>query len=124
MDPRDLATQHALGRVGLGVAMVAVPRLIAQPWVGRAGAAPRTQVITAAMGARDVAIGLGTVRALRAGRGARPWLRAAALADTVDLLATLRARRDLPSFGVATVTAMAAGSAALSAWLHTRLPPT
>jgi hypothetical protein len=122
MSPRDLATQHALGRVGMGVAMVAVPRLVAQPWVGRAAAAPGAQVITAAMGARDLAIGLGTVRALRAGRGARPWLQAAALADTVDLVATLRARHDLPRFGVATVTALAAGSAVLSAWLYTRLP--
>jgi hypothetical protein len=122
MDPRDVATQHALGRVGMGVALVAVPRLVAEPWIGRAGAAPGTQVITAAMGARDLAIGLGTIRALRAGRGARPWLQAAVLADAVDLLATLRARRDLPAFGVATVTAIAAGSAALGLWLHTRLP--
>jgi hypothetical protein len=122
MDPRDLATQHAIGRVGMGVAMVAVPRLIAQPWIGRAAAAPGTQVITAAMGARDLAIGLGTIRALRAGRGVRPWLQAGALADTVDLLATLRSRDDLPPFGVVTVSAIAAGSAALAVWLHTRLP--
>jgi hypothetical protein len=121
VDPRALAKQHALGRIAIGTALTGAPRLAARPWIGGAASAPGTQVVGAAMGARDVAIGLGALRALRARRGARPWIQAAVLADTVDLLATLRSRDDLPALGVAAVSAMAAGSAALGLWLQQRL---
>jgi hypothetical protein len=80
--------------------------------------------MTTAMGARDVAIGLGELRALASRRpgAATPWLTAAALADAADLTATLRARDELPALGVAGVTVLATGAIALAAWLHARLP--
>ena len=61
--------------------------------------------------------GVGAVRALAGGFGARPWLQAGVLADATDLVATLRARSELPALGVAGVAAIAAGSTLLGLWL-------
>jgi hypothetical protein len=117
MDPRAAAQQHAAGRAVVGAALTLAPGIAARAWIGRDAAAPGAQVVTTAMGARDLAIALGALRAIRAGRGARPWLLAGVLADAADLVATLRARDALPATAVAGVSALAAGSAAAGAWL-------
>jgi hypothetical protein len=123
MNPRALATQQAAGRAVVGAALALAPGLAARGWVGRRSASdPGTQVVTTAMGARDLAIAAGVAGALRAGRGARPWLLAGALADAADLVATLRARDALPAPAVAGVGAVAAASAALGVWLAQRTP--
>ena len=117
MDARAAAQQHAAGRAVMGAALTLAPGIAARTWIGRDAAAPGAQVVTTAMGARDVAIGIGALRAIRAGMGARPWLLAGVLADTADLVATLRARDALPTSAVVGVSALAAGSAAVGAWL-------
>ncbi len=115
---RDLARAQALGRVVLGAALTAAPRRTAAPWLGaRAARRPATAVTAAAMGARDLGLGLGTVRAVGAGHGARPWVAAGVLADATDLVATLRARDHLPAGGVAMLAAMSGGSELLGAYL-------
>jgi hypothetical protein len=119
MDARTLARLHALGRVAVGGAYALAPGPAARAWVGADG--PGLDVLAIAFGARDAGIGLGVLRALREGHGARPWVAAGALADTADLVATLRARRDLPALAVAGVAALAAGSAALGALLAREL---
>jgi hypothetical protein len=48
-------------------------------------------------------------------------LRAGTAADLVDFAATVRAREDIPMLGVVGVGIIAAGSAALGAWLQTEL---
>jgi hypothetical protein len=121
MDPRTIARVHSLGRVALGAGLVVAPGLVAGTWVGAAGDQPGGRVIAAAMGARDVGLGVGMLSAVGRGRGARPWLRAAILADAADLVATLRAREDLPPFSVPLVGGMAAGSVVLGVWLHATL---
>jgi hypothetical protein len=121
MDARDLALQLAFGRIAIGTALVVAPGLLARAWVGRDGAAPGAMVVTTGLGAREVALGLGAVRALRGGRDAAPWLRGAALADVADVVATLRARDELPAVGAIGVAALAAGSAALSLSLERAL---
>jgi hypothetical protein len=124
MDPHRLARRHAYGRIAVGGALALAPGVAARVWIGRTAATPGGRVMTTAMGARDVAIGLGELRALSSRRpgAVTPWLTAAAIADAADLAATLRARDDLPRLGVAGVTAMATGAIALAAWLHRRLP--
>jgi ribulose kinase len=117
VDARRIATGHAAGRAALGAALAVAPGLVARAWVGRDAPATGTRVITTAMGARDVGIGLGALGAIRAGRGTRPWLLAGVLADVADLVATVRARDELPPVGVAGVSALAAGSAAVGLWL-------
>ena len=109
----------ALSRVGVGAALVVAPEKVLAPWLGRDAAGAGPQVIGAAMGIRDMAIGAGTLGALWRGDGARAWLRAGTASDLVDLAATLRARDRLPLLGVVGVGLMAATGAALGTWLQT-----
>ena len=76
---------------------------------------------TRALGARDLALGLGTAYTAGQGHGARPWLLAGVLADAADLAATLRARDDLPPAAVAAVTVIAGGSTLLGLWFQAAL---
>jgi hypothetical protein len=62
---------------------------------------------------------VGTVRAVGAGFAARPWIAAGVLADTVDLVATWRARDELPTLAATGVAALAAASAGLGVYLQT-----
>ena len=112
-DSRSLARVHALGRAATGVALTLAPARVGGAWVGPVGERPEVRVITAAMGARDLAIGAGAALALARGSGARPWILAGVAADAVDLAATLRARDSLPPLSVAGVTVIAAGSVAV-----------
>jgi hypothetical protein len=121
VDARSLARIQALARAAIGGALTVAPRVTAAGWLGRDARRPATQVALRALGARDLAIGLGVAYAAGQGHGARPWLQAGTLADAVDLVATLRARDHLSPLGVAGVGAMAAGSAALGLWLSREL---
>jgi hypothetical protein len=121
MEPRKLAMGYAVGRVALGAALLAAPRAVAGPWVGDDARRDGVQVTARAIGARDVGIGLGQLTAARRGFGAASWLRAGALADAVDCLATLQRRDALPLAGVVGVAAMAAAGAALGAYLQSEL---
>jgi len=117
VDARTLTRAHALGRVALGAGLALAPRLTAGPWLGRDARRPAAQVPIRALGARDLAIGLGTVYAVAQGHGVRPWLGAGVIADATDLVATLRVRDRLPAAGVVTVALMAGGSVLLELWL-------
>ena len=121
MDARALATQLAAGRIAMGAGLAVAPGLIAGMWVGRDGARPGAKVVGSAMGARDLAIGVGILRALRGAGSPAPWLQAAAFADATDLVATLRARDDIPSVAVVGVGALAACSAGACLWLSRQL---
>jgi hypothetical protein len=121
MDARKAARAQALGRIAFGAGLALAPGPVAGAWVGGPADTRGGQVLAAAMGARDVGIGVGMLRAAGRRRGVRPWVRAGMLADGADLAATLRARDDLPAATVPLVAAMAAGSVLLGAWLHTAL---
>jgi hypothetical protein len=121
MEPRTLAFTHAAGRIAAGAALALAPGTVGRAWVGRVGAAPGARVITTAMGTRDAAIGMGLAAALRSGREPGGWVRAGVLADTADLVATLRARDAIPALSVAGVAVIAAGSAALGLYLDRAL---
>lgn len=121
MDARTVARLQAAARVGLGAALVAAPGLTGAAWIGRTGLRPSVRVLTAAVGARDVGLGLGTSWALTQGAGACPWIAAGVLADATDAVATLRGRSHLPTVAVAGIALMAGGSAALGLWLQREL---
>jgi hypothetical protein len=121
MDARTLARSQAVARAAIGAALTVAPRVAAAGWLGRDARRPATQVALRALGARDLAIGLGVAYAVGQGHGARPWLQAGTLADVVDLASTVRARGHLSPLGVAGVGAMAAGSAVLGLWLGREL---
>jgi hypothetical protein len=121
VDARPIARQHALGRVLVGAGLTLAPRLAGSGWMGRDSRRPATQVAIRALGARDLAIGLGTAYTAGQGYGARPWIWAGILADAADLAATLRARDALPPFKVGAVGLVAGGSVLVGLWLSRRL---
>jgi hypothetical protein len=98
VEARTVAAGLNLGRAVVGAALLAAPTRAGAAWVGPEAALPSTGVMTRAMGARDLGLGLGTLAALRGG-DARGWLLAGVLADAADLGATLAAGRALPPAG-------------------------
>jgi hypothetical protein len=68
MDDDDLAQLLAMARAGIGVAMLAAPGLVAGTWVGfTEGRSPSGRTLARALGARELALGLGLKRASTAG---------------------------------------------------------
>jgi hypothetical protein len=118
MDARAIARLQSLGRLAIGAGLIAAPGAVAGGWVGGVADKREGQALAIAVGARDVALALGALRAIGAGHGAGGWLRGAMLADAADLVATLRARDALPPLAVPAVAALAGGSVVLGAWLQ------
>jgi len=109
----------AAGRVAFGLAALAWPRLPARPWVGAAADGVAGQVFGRALGARDLALGLGALNAMRRPplaadpTQARVWVAAGALSDALDVAASLAAWRELPRAG-RWLVALSAGGAAVT----------
>jgi len=124
---RYASTAVAAGRVALGVAALARPSVPARPWVGASADELGARVFGRALGARDIALGLGALAALRiapagpAGTGARAagaraagaWVAAGALSDALDVAITAAAWPELPR-ATRWLVAAAAGGAAVA----------
>ena len=125
---RTGATAVAAGRVALGLTALAWPSGPARPWVGAAADDLAARVFGRALGARDLALGLGALAALRrsadapasggaptgsggSGGSAAAWVAAGALSDALDVAASLAAWRELPRVGRWLVVASAGGAA-------------
>jgi hypothetical protein len=113
MDPAVLGRASAVGRVGVGIGLLARPRLLTRAWIGADADRVGAQVLTRALGVRDLVIGAGTLAASGADR--RPWLVAALVADATDLTVTLAAGRALPVRGRVLVSLAAGGGVAMGA---------
>ena len=116
------ATLVAAGRVAIGVTALAWPSVPSRPWVGATADDLTARVFGRALGARDLALGLGALAALRrpaaeAGQAgsASAWVAAGALSDALDVVASLASWRDLPRAGRWLVAASAAGAALVGA---------
>lgn len=113
---RILTAVISLGRVLFGTAFITNPKIMDQGWIGRQALLPGAQVLTRAVGARDVALGLGGLQSVVRNDGsARAWMAAAALCDAVDFGATWSAGRRIPRKARTGVLAIASGAAVLSA---------
>ena len=113
MNPRAIARQISISRMGFGAAFMLAPTLAGRMWVGEDASRGGTRLFIRALGARDFALGLGTLLAMRHDRPTRGWLEASGLADFADLVVTLMAGDDVPAASRAVVYAIAAPSAAL-----------
>lgn len=112
---RQIAEAVAWGRVGIGVTALVAPALPLRPWVGRDFAwQPRAKLLARSLGARDLALGIGVILALRHDAPVRGWVEGSGLADAGDTLATLLAFGKLPKGGRWLVLLSAAGAAALA----------
>jgi hypothetical protein len=111
MSPRTLVTGIALGRLAIGAALVAAPRgPFGTGWIGAEAERPAAGVLLRAVGARDVAIALGTLISLQRGTSLKPWVLGAAIADGTDFVGTLAAGQGIPMAGRVGVGAIAGGA--------------
>jgi hypothetical protein len=113
---RILAGLISLGRFVFGVAFIAEPKLMERAWIGKQARLPGAQLLARAVGARDLALGIGGLQAVKRDDGsARPWLATAAICDVVDFGATLTAGRGIPRQARTGVLAIAGVFSVLSA---------
>lgn len=112
MSPQGSAKLIGAGRVAFGLAMIAAPRLATRGWVGPDADRAGTQVAVRALGIRDLLLGAMTLHTADHPQVAPRWVAMCAVADTVDLAATVAARRQLPATGVAATVAIAGLAAA------------
>ena len=89
----DVRTGLALNQIGFGLGLMGAPSLYGRGWVGRHAGDTRAEVLLRSVGARNVALGAGTLLALRAGEDARLWFWANALVELADTAVLGRARR-------------------------------
>ena len=122
MSPRRGAWLLAAGRVGLGVAVLIAPERVVGRWLGRENLArPVVVDLARSLGARDLALGVAVLQTLD-DTVIGPRVQAlCALADGVDAMATIIARRDLPKSGAIGTVFVAGGSAGLGFYLAHKL---
>src|ERR687883_497164 len=115
MEPEQMARGVAIGRIVFGVGFVTMPGWTGRVWIGRDADRPRVKLLTQAIGARDLTMGLGALLAMSGGRPARGWFEAISLTDAFDFACGLLAGDRIPPASRATVLALAGGSAAQAA---------
>jgi hypothetical protein len=78
----------ATGRIVIGAALFATPDLAAR-WIGEDARTAGARVAVRSMGARDAALGAGTLASVRDPAQLRLWLIASSACDAADFVATL-----------------------------------
>ena len=107
----------AIGRIGVGASFLLAPGFSLRLSLGTVETGPVTRMLARSVGARDIALGLGALRALRHDASLRRWIDAGTLADAGDALTTVLA---FPHLGKARAV-LAVLSAASSVGLGRRL---
>ena len=119
MSPRKGARVLAIGRAAFGAALLFVPEKVAKGWLGEYAERPAVHALVRSIGVRDVVLGMIALHTLDHPEVGPRWQATCAVVDTVDLLATGAARKDLPATGVAG-TALVAGGAAAAGFYFSR----
>jgi len=120
MDNRRVIAMLSIARVGVGTALLLAPRRMGRNWVGSVADDPRAALVIRGFGARDLALGLGTLRALSRNEPLTGWVQMAALGDACDAAAGLAAAssvgavRTIPTVVSATAAAVVGMRAAAS----------
>jgi hypothetical protein len=122
MTPRLEMQLLQAGRALIGAALVVAPQAPGGNWVGDDARTPGGRVAMRALGAREVLVGIGALRAARSGSTSEAvaWSLGLAACDVVDGVATLAEARELPRSALA-VTAIALTSALAGARIAARL---
>jgi hypothetical protein len=112
VDHRQVVRILSVLRVVIGAVLLVAPGAAGRRWLGEVATDPRVKVAVRGLGARDLALGLGALRALDRGEPARGWVQLAAVGDTTDAISSVVAVRHLgPVRAMASVAT--AGAAAL-----------
>jgi hypothetical protein len=111
----SVARLAAGSRMALGMAVLARPEGLVRAMRVDAATARRVAWLSRMLGARDLALGAGTLYALVRGGDHRSWLLASGVADAVDAAAVGAAarQRQVAAAPAVLTVAVAAGSAAL-----------
>ena len=123
MDNATLAMSVARGRIAIGAAAVVCPRLATRVMSRERDSAGIAPLFIRMLGARDIALGLGTVIALDRGAPVRGWLEGSALSDAADCVACLLARDAMSPGALRLSAGLGGASALLGAFLSRRLDP-
>ncbi len=118
-----MAMLQARGRIAVGAAAVAAPRLATRVMTGDSRSEGLARLFARMLGGRDIALGLGTVIALDRGKPVRGWLEGAALADAVDVLACALARESISPGAFVATAGLGGASALIGILLSRRLDP-
>ena len=121
MGPRRAAALLAAGRAALGVAVLVAPEAVTSRWLGAHASHPTVRYLARSLGARDLALGILALRTLDDARIAPQVHVACAVADSVDALATVAARSELPTAGAIGTVAVAGAAAAAGLYLAREL---
>jgi hypothetical protein len=105
----------AAGRVLIGAVLFAAPDLVATSWVGDDARTDGARVVVRALGARDAALGAGTLAAAGDPAQLRRWLLASSAADAADFVATLAGPRTPARTAVLGIAAAAAATGVIAA---------
>lgn len=122
MSPRRGAWLLAAGRASLGVAVLAAPERVVGRWLGRENLTKPVVVdLARSLGVRDLVLGVAVLQTLDDAVVGPRVQALCAIADGVDVIATIIARRDLPKSGVIGTVAIAGGSAGVGFYLAHKL---
>jgi hypothetical protein len=122
--PRRAAQLTALGRIAIGCTALVAPTLMTRPWIGDGADSADARLLARTMAGRDLALGLGTFRALGVDDAeARPWVALAGVADAVDATVTMVAFRRLPPLTRWVILASTLGAALVSFRVAVALDP-
>ena len=117
-----MAQAIAWGRVALGGTALVAPLAVARVWVGDSADRTSIKLLARTLGGRDLALGVGTLRALsRSDDEGRPWVALSGIADAVDTVATVVAFAALPRRTRWAVLGASAGAAVASIRIATGL---
>jgi hypothetical protein len=96
MNDRELAQALSLGRLSAGFLLFVAPKRAVRAWLGDSEPSPSACVAARSLGARDMAIAIGTLIALDKETEVRGWLEAGVMADAADGVGVLAAWRHVP----------------------------
>ena len=122
MDDREAARLIGAARVVFGSWAFLAPGTFTKACIGRQARPYPTNMMVRGLGARDCAIGLGTLAALeKKKRSVSSWLQAGALGDAADAVGTVAAWRPLPKVRALFLLGLTSGSAVVGARLASAL---
>jgi hypothetical protein len=116
-----VALALAAGRTALGLAVLAAPEAVTSRWLGENAEHPAVRYLARSLGARDLALGILTLQTLSDPVLAPHVHVACAVVDSVDAVATVAARKDLPAAGAAGTVLIAGAAAGVGFYLARRL---
>jgi hypothetical protein len=122
VNPRRAVRLIAVGRAALGAAVLLAPEPVMSRWLGEENASHgAVKDLGRGLAARDLGLAVATLQTLDDPVIGPRVQAACAVADGVDAIATVLARRSLPLKGVIGTVAIAGGSAAVGFYLAHRL---